>query len=113
MHSRLYWIVWMLESVVTAEFDMANTKLPEPKDQVKLPQFVPHKYSQSSSFTAPTQSEEEPGYHYHFLSQAAHRIMLSRIHNTLYHSSKLVLSKHFMSLLRRSRYQRNISRRSS
>ncbi|OAL42858.1 hypothetical protein IQ07DRAFT_525438 [Pyrenochaeta sp. DS3sAY3a] len=87
MHSRLYWIVWMLESVVTAEFDMANTKLPELKDQVKLPQFVAHKYSRSSSFTPPRQSEEEPGYHYHFLSQAAHRIMLSRIHNTLYHSN--------------------------
>lgn len=90
MHSRLYWIAVMFENIIGAEFNLPATKLQDLTEQVNLPRFVQYESSQSSFWRTSNDNDKNSFYHYHFLSQVAHRIMLSRIHSTLFYSSKFV-----------------------
>lgn len=88
MYSRLFWINVMLETVLTQEMtDLPTSKIREMEDQVPLPKFV-------QPFSTNTE-DDDSFYHYHFLSQIAHRMFLTRVYNSSYYSSK---SKSFSQL---------------
>jgi hypothetical protein len=77
----------MFESILNQELMLPPTGLSELGDHVPLPRFV--EYSQSNTASIPKSNQvDESFYHYHFLAQIAHRIILSRIRHTLFFSSK-------------------------
>jgi hypothetical protein len=86
MYSRLFWITVTYDTVLTQELiGLPSSKVRDMEDQVPLPKFV--RYSQALS--APTQQDDQDdSSHYHFLSQIAHRIFLTRVYTTSYFSSK-------------------------
>ena len=88
MFSRLFWITVMHQTVLTQELvGLPGSKIRDMEDQVPLPKFV--QFKQPSYPTAPD-DEDESFYHYHFLSQIAHRIFLTRVYNSSYYCSKSV-----------------------
>lgn len=81
MFSRLFWINVMLETVLTQELPgLPTSKIRDMEDQVPLPRFL-QRFSTNAA-------EDESFYHYHFLSQIAHRMFLTRVYNSSYYSSK-------------------------
>lgn len=82
----------MFETVMGPEFDLPATKLQDMREQVRLPRFIPYECPQSLGMKGPSEYDDSL-YHYYFLSQVAHRIMLSRIHTTLFYSSKFATSR--------------------
>ena len=83
MHSRLFWISVMLETVLTQELPgLPTSKIRDMEDQVPLPRFV-------QPFSTNATEDDESFYHYHFLSQIAHRMFLTRVYNSSYYSSTL------------------------
>ncbi|KPI39966.1 uncharacterized protein AB675_11508 [Cyphellophora attinorum] len=83
MFSRLFWITVMYQTILTHELTgLPISKIHDMEDQVPLPKFVPY----LSSSPADTEEEEESFYHYHFLSQIAHRLFLTRVYTSIYHA---------------------------
>lgn len=79
MYSRLFWITVMIETVLTQELPgLPTSKIRDMEDQVPLPKFV-------QPYANPSE-EDESFYHYHFLSQIAHRMFLTRVYNSSYYS---------------------------
>ncbi|ETN39399.1 uncharacterized protein HMPREF1541_05622 [Cyphellophora europaea CBS 101466] len=82
MFSRLFWITVMFETVFTQELtDLPASKIRDMEDRVPLPKFVQFKHS----FTTTDADDDESFYHYHFLSQIAHRIFLTRVYSSSYY----------------------------
>ncbi|EPE09368.1 zinc c6 finger domain protein [Ophiostoma piceae UAMH 11346] len=102
MQSRLFWITAMFEAVVTQELDVPGSNLHNFEERVPLPKFVDYPGGpsfgsigggtvtgisgiQSSSNNGRSQEEEQDSFcHYHFLSQIAHRIILTRLCDSLF-----------------------------
>ncbi|CAK7229576.1 hypothetical protein SBRCBS47491_007294 [Sporothrix bragantina] len=109
MQARLFWITAMFEAVLTQELDFPVSNLLNYEDRVPLPKFVEFPGMASFSFASPgagmglgggssgmmgggfgsstpaSQEEEQDAFcHYHFLSQIAHRIILSRLCDSLF-----------------------------
>lgn len=81
MQSRVFWSSLLMETVIVQEMDLPRSRLRELEDVVPLPKFV----------TYPNAKKQQPlrrddsYYHYHFLAQIAHRIILIRIRDEMYH----------------------------
>lgn len=103
MQSRLFWITAMFEAVVTQELDVPGSNLHNYEERVPLPKFVD--YPGGPSFgsigggvtgisginstpnTSRSNEEAQDSFcHYHFLSQIAHRIILTRLCDSLFAS---------------------------
>ncbi|WPH00646.1 Hypothetical protein R9X50_00347600 [Acrodontium crateriforme] len=87
MHSRLFWICVMFETLLADELDVPNTSLLHHCEYVPLPKFVAPTFLSTPS-TPNCSSTDDAFFHYHFLSQIAHRILLTRIRDSLFISSQ-------------------------
>ncbi|KAI0140532.1 hypothetical protein GGR57DRAFT_496047 [Xylariaceae sp. FL1272] len=87
MQSRLYWHTVMCEAVLTQELDFPVSRLSEYEEQVPLPRFVqfhnPQQWRHMSTTKHPD-SEQTSLCQYHFLAQIAHRIILTRMHHSIF-----------------------------
>lgn len=83
MQSRLFWAALVLETVIVQELELPPSRLKEWEDVVPLPKFTIYPYADKSR----PQNSDDSYYHYHFLAQIAHRIILSRIRDELYNSN--------------------------
>ena len=106
MQSRLFWITVMAESVLADELSLPTSRLAQLQDKVPLPRFVKlernpflpvveqyHDYSMTPQVSRGSVHSDEVEaddlfYNYHFLSQIAHRILLTRMKDSLYYSCK-------------------------
>lgn len=88
MQSRLFWITSMFEAVLSQELN-----LPPPSNSLQLeelialPKFI--SAQDIASFGSFRYPGDDPFFHYHFLSQLAHRLILTRARNSLFHFSKV------------------------
>ncbi|KAF9894502.1 hypothetical protein FE257_006385 [Aspergillus nanangensis] len=84
MQSRLFWNTAMFEAILTKELNLPGSGLHAISDQVPLPKFV--KLEQPPFLTdASRDTEDESFFHYHFLAQTAHRILLTRADNSIFY----------------------------
>ncbi|KAH8891605.1 hypothetical protein GQ53DRAFT_600982, partial [Thozetella sp. PMI_491] len=92
MQSRLFWNTAMFEAVLTQDLDLPVSKLLDYEDKVPLPRFVEVPGIALAASLSAEHEERESLSQYHFLSQIAHRIILTRLRNTMFASpgSKLV-----------------------
>ncbi|SPN99722.1 uncharacterized protein DNG_02573 [Cephalotrichum gorgonifer] len=88
MQSRLFWNTAMFEDVLTQELDLPVSNLRQYGDRVPLPKFVefPGISSFVSMATTSEDHERDSFCHYHFLSQIAHRIILTRMRDSMFAS---------------------------
>lgn len=87
MQSRLFWNTAMFEDVLTQELDLPVSNLRQYGDRVPLPRFVEFPGVLSFAFQPATpnhDSERDALCHYHFLSQIAHRIILTRLRDSIF-----------------------------
>lgn len=89
MQSRLFWITTMFETLLADELGLANTSLLEYREHVPLPKFLSPTWL--SNPPSASDAAAEAFFHYHFLSQIAHRILLTRIRESLFVSGTLSL----------------------
>src|ERR1700709_2879415 len=80
--SRLFWTSLMLESIGVQELNLPSSGLGEFESIVPIPKFrpYPHRHNPYKTQLQP----DDTFFQFHFLAQVAHRIMLTRIRNTLY-----------------------------
>jgi hypothetical protein len=83
MQSRLFWSALILETVIVQEFELPSSRLKEWEDVVPLPKFTVCPYLHKTRPKNP----DDSFYHYHFLAQIAHRIILSRVRDELYYNN--------------------------
>lgn len=90
MQSRLFWNTAMFEAMLTQELDLPVSSLHQYEDRVPLPKFVefPGIPSFASQTTTTDDQDRDSFCHYHFLSQIAHRIILTRLCDSLFASRK-------------------------
>ncbi|KAF5022169.1 hypothetical protein F66182_5756 [Fusarium sp. NRRL 66182] len=85
MQSRLFWITSMFEAVLTQELHLPPSNSLHLEEHIALPKFISAQDIASyGSFRYPG---DDPFFHYHFLSQLAHRLILTRARNSLFHSN--------------------------
>ncbi|KAI1623601.1 hypothetical protein EDD37DRAFT_658155 [Exophiala viscosa] len=83
MQSRLFWSTLILETVIIQELELPSSGLKEFEDVVPLPKFTAYPYVDSTR----SRNADDSFYHYHFLAQIAHRIILTRVRDELYFSN--------------------------
>ncbi|KAJ4361960.1 hypothetical protein N0V83_010901 [Neocucurbitaria cava] len=84
MLSRLFWNTLMYESVITQELDLLpHSGLLNYEIETPLPKFMPCPRPKTSISGLIT-DEEDSLFNFHFLAQAAHRILLTRVKQSLY-----------------------------
>lgn len=81
MQSRVFWSALLMETVVAQELDLPSSRLTELEDVVPLPKFIAYPNIKKSRSV----QRDESYYNYHFLAQIAHRIILMRIRDEMYH----------------------------
>ncbi|KAJ9663570.1 hypothetical protein H2201_005531 [Coniosporium apollinis] len=81
MISRVYWNVLMYESILVQEMNLPSSDLLRYEDTVPLPKFTT---SQRQPHAALSSDEDDSYFYYHFLAQATHRKLLTRIRNSLF-----------------------------
>lgn len=85
MFSRLYWCTLMYETVITQELDLLpHSGLLDYEPDTPLPKFTQCPRPKTSISVLLT-DEEDAFFNFHFLAQAAHRIILTRIKQSLYY----------------------------
>ncbi len=111
MQARLFWITALFEALLTQELDVPVSSLLSYEDRVPLPKFVEftgilshraspsHVGSAGASFgilpmasstslpslaAAAAEAEQDAFCHYNFLSQIAHRIILTRMSDSIF-----------------------------
>ncbi|EPS29459.1 hypothetical protein PDE_04408 [Penicillium oxalicum 114-2] len=85
MKSRVYWNCLMNETILVQELHLPPSGLSRLEEKVPIPKFIafePTGYT-STRYSA-TNVVEDSYFQYHFLAQVAHRIILTRIRNSLY-----------------------------
>ncbi|KAI1262744.1 hypothetical protein F5Y18DRAFT_418624 [Xylariaceae sp. FL1019] len=105
MQSRLYWHTVMCEAVLTQELDFPVSRLSEYEEQVPLPRFVQFHSSQhwmNSSTAKHPVSDQTSLCQYHFLAQIAHRIILTRMHHSIFSQQRSNVTVHTSSSPRTS-----------
>jgi hypothetical protein len=83
MQSRVFWSSLLMEAVIVQELDLPRSRLRELEDVVPLPKFIPYPLTKKSH----SSRKDDSYFSYHFLAQIAHRIILTRIRDELYHPS--------------------------
>jgi hypothetical protein len=83
MFSRLFWNTLMYESIIMQELDLPSSGLLEYKANVPIPKFTPCPRPKTS-ISGLLIDEDDSFFSFHFLAQAAHRIILTRIRHNLY-----------------------------
>ncbi|OAP63893.1 hypothetical protein AYL99_03120 [Fonsecaea erecta] len=81
MQSRVFWSALLMETVAGQELDLPRSRLRELEDVVPLPRFLAYPNAKKLQ---PVRKDDSY-YHYHFLAQIAHRIILTRIRDEMYH----------------------------
>lgn len=85
MFSRLFWNTLMYETVITQELDtLPHSGLLEFEPDIPLPKFTPCPRPKTSIAGLVT-DEDESLFNFHFLAQAAHRIILTRVKQNIYY----------------------------
>ncbi|KAF3044184.1 hypothetical protein E8E11_004780 [Didymella keratinophila] len=83
--SRLFWNTLMYETVITQELDtLPHSGLLEFEPDIPLPKFTPCPRPKTSISGLIT-DEDESLFNFHFLAQAAHRIILTRVKQNIYY----------------------------
>jgi len=88
MQSRLFWITSMFEAVLSQELNLPPSNSLQLEEHIALPKFISAR--DIASFGSFRYPGDDPFFHYHFLSQLAHRLILTRARNSLFHFSKCV-----------------------
>lgn len=84
MFSRLYWNTLMYETVITQELDLLpHSGLLDYEPDVPLPKFTSCPRPKTSIAGLLTDADDS-FFNFHFLAQAAHRIILTRVKQSLY-----------------------------
>lgn len=84
MLSRLFWCTLMYETVITQELDLLpHSGLLEYEPDIPLPKFTQCPRPKTSISGLLT-NEDDSFFNFHFLAQAAHRIILTRVKQSLY-----------------------------
>jgi hypothetical protein len=84
MFSRLFWNTLMYETVITQELDLLpHSGLLEYESDIPLPKFTCCPRPKTSIAGLLT-DEDDSFFNFHFLAQAAHRIILTRVKQSLY-----------------------------
>jgi hypothetical protein len=85
MEARLFWVCLMHETILVQELEVPKSGLLEFESTVPLPSFKPFRSSSGNDTRHDTNNDEEDAFfHYHFLAQAANRIMMTRISTSHY-----------------------------
>ncbi|KAF2824807.1 hypothetical protein CC86DRAFT_407957 [Ophiobolus disseminans] len=85
MFSRLFWNTLMYETVITQELDLLpHSGLLEHEPDVPLPKFTSCPRPKTSIAGLLT-DEDDSFFNFHFLAQAAHRIILTRVKQSIYY----------------------------
>ncbi|KAL6704122.1 hypothetical protein ACN47E_008785 [Coniothyrium glycines] len=85
MFSRLYWCTLMYETVITQELDLLpHSGLLAYESDTPLPKFTQCPQPKTS-IAGLLIDEDDSFFNFHFLAQAAHRIILTRIKQSLYY----------------------------
>jgi hypothetical protein len=88
MESRVFWCCLMYESILNQELGLPKSGLADFEASVPLPTFRPFNNSEVNARLRSDAEEDDSFFHYHFLAQAANRIMLTRIANSHYFYGK-------------------------
>ncbi|KAF4456339.1 hypothetical protein F53441_1498 [Fusarium austroafricanum] len=83
MQSRLFWITSMFEAVLSQELNLPPSNSLQLEEHIALPKFI--SAQDIASFGSFRYPGDDPFFHYHFLSQLAHRLILTRARNSLFH----------------------------
>ncbi|KAH7082296.1 hypothetical protein FB567DRAFT_562111 [Paraphoma chrysanthemicola] len=84
MFSRLFWNTLMYETVITQELDLLpHSGLLEYEPEIPLPRFTACPRPKTSISGLLTDGDD-PFFNFHFLAQAAHRIILTRVKQSVY-----------------------------
>jgi hypothetical protein len=84
MFSRLFWNTLMFETVITQELDLLpHSGLLEYEPDIPLPKFTSCPRPKTS-IAGLLIDEDDSFFNFHFLAQAAHRIILTRVKQSLY-----------------------------
>ncbi|KAL5413493.1 hypothetical protein PMIN03_003704 [Paraphaeosphaeria minitans] len=83
MLSRLFWNTLMYETIITQELSLPLSGLLDYEADVPIPKFTccPRPKTSISGLLS---DEEDSFFNFHFLAQAAHRIILTRVRHNLY-----------------------------
>lgn len=74
----------MCETILIQELNLPSSGLRDFENDVPIPKFSPFPYRSKPAARAAESLEDDTFFRFHFLAQAAHRIILSRIRNTLF-----------------------------
>lgn len=83
MFSRLFWSTLMYETIITQELNLPLSGLLEYEADMPIPKFT-HCPRPKTSISGLLIDEDDSFFNFHFLAQAAHRILLTRIRHNLY-----------------------------
>ncbi|KAF2275478.1 C6 zinc finger domain-containing protein [Westerdykella ornata] len=83
MFSRVFWATLMYETIITQELDLPLSGLLDYEADMPIPKFTPCPRPKTS-ISQLIIDEDDSYFNFHFLAQAAHRILLTRIRHNLY-----------------------------
>lgn len=85
MKSRVYWNCLMNETILIQELHVPPSGLARLEELVPIPKFISFEsVGFGTSRTLSLDEIDDSFFQYHFLAQVAHRIILTRIRNSLY-----------------------------
>lgn len=87
----------MNEAILAQELDLPATGVSRLEDYVPIPKFISSPAPRL--FIKPAHRGDIASFQYHFLAQVAHRIILTRIRDSLYVFCKAALKSRLQSLL--------------
>ncbi|KAF2729833.1 C6 zinc finger domain-containing protein [Polyplosphaeria fusca] len=83
MFCRLFWNTLMYETIITQELNLPLSGVQEYEPDVPIPKFTSCPQPETS-IPGPLVDDDDSFFNFHFLAQAAHRILLTRIRHLLY-----------------------------
>lgn len=83
MFSRLFWNTLMYETIITQELSLPLSGLLDYEADMPIPKFTPCP-RRKTSISGLLVDDDDSFFNFHFLAQAAHRIILTRIRHNLY-----------------------------
>jgi hypothetical protein len=75
-----------MQSRLSQELNLPPSNCLQLEEHIALPKFISAR--DIASFGSFRYPGDDPFFHYHFLSQLAHRLILTRARNSLFHFSK-------------------------
>ncbi|KUJ24011.1 C6 finger domain protein [Mollisia scopiformis] len=84
MQCRVFWTTLMFETILIQELNLPNSGLRQFENDVPIPKFSPFPHRGRHGARAAERVENDTFFQFHFLAQVAHRILLSRIRQTLF-----------------------------